>query len=178
MEDYNRMRPAPVKVRHSLSHNKQGLFVETGELRVLISSIDAPWGRPMIDAFRSCGCKVAFMSTDSRDGAKTAQTTGSLFYPGDGTEDGIAQALTYLKSHWGGVDAVFLPAAVGKLELPEKITKIVIGDEDNNAKEGAATYINIADAGVDMAALGRFCVFLCSGSGKGLRGQSFWIVGA
>lgn len=178
MEDYNRMRPAPAKIRRSLPPSKQGLLVETGELRILVSDIDAVWGRSLVDAFRESGCKVAFISADSRKGTKTAQATGSLFYPAHNTNESVLQALDYLASHWGGIDAVILTPVDSTLELPERITKIVIGTEGVIPQDCSATYINIYDESVDMAALGRFCVFLCSDSGKGLRGQSFRMAGA
>lgn len=162
MEDHRlRQSAQPRGKAGTFMRFRPGLYVATGALRVLLEDVSCSWSAAIIDAFRSAGCKLAFTGTDIQTGRHIAQKTGTLFYPGDDAESAIA----YLRSHWGGLDALIVPSGADNLNL--RITTW----RDDSALDEVVTELHIDKTTADFSALGRFCVFICSESGRGLRGQ-------
>lgn len=181
MDDYRRMRSASAVGRSmSMRTKPQGLYVNVSSIRVLLLSMNEKWSSSLIDAFRSAGCKVAFLDSDSKRGTALAQSTGSLFYPSKSVDNNsVSDALAYLTAHWGGVDAVIM-AASDIVTLPGGVcdySQIVIANDSEQfspdilTERCDSTAILLQNDCYDACALGKFCVFLSSESGFGLRGQ-------
>lgn len=62
-------------------------------------------GRETLRLYRALGCRVAFCSTDMKEGARLAQEAGCRHYPMDWSVSGVAEKVRAdMIRHWGGID--------------------------------------------------------------------------
>ncbi|MCM1483535.1 MAG: SDR family oxidoreductase [Muribaculaceae bacterium] len=108
MEDYKAGRTSAS--RRPVSSKRTG----TGEInvkfpsrRVFITGGASGIGRATVSRFCNAGCRVAFCDSDRTKGAKTAQDTGSQFYPCDVTDhEALEQVMSKLYDKWGDIDII------------------------------------------------------------------------
>ncbi|MCM1504527.1 MAG: SDR family oxidoreductase [Muribaculum sp.] len=75
--------------------------------RVFVTGGASGIGASIVKAFCNAGCRVAFCDIDNKVGHKTAQDTGSQFYPLDVADsDGLESCLDRILSTWGDIDII------------------------------------------------------------------------
>ncbi len=101
--------------------------------RVFVTGGASGIGASIVKAFCNAGCRVAFCDIDNKQGAKTAQDTGSQFYPLD-VADSIAldSCLSKILELWGDIDIIvnnvgisqFLPLTETSIDDFDKILSV------------------------------------------------------
>lgn len=106
MDEYRRRRFVSSSVRRTPKGTRVGeINVKFPPRRVFVTGGANGLGRVIVKAFADVGCRVAFCDIDKRNGALTAQSTGSRFYPVDVTDaDALHDCMMDVFNNWGDID--------------------------------------------------------------------------
>ncbi len=159
--------------------------------------------RSIVSRFVSSGCKTAFCSTSSKDGAALSQTSGARFYPVKSLDEkSIDEVIDDVTRHWGCPDTLIINQGENSCCATELYdTRVIARLDDSDTrlriiemalKSGDSEAINLSDmATADKTArkinrivvrersercgeiVSSLCVFICEPCGRFLAGQMF-----
>lgn len=91
--------------------------------RVLVTGGAKGIGRAVVEAFREVGCQVAFCDVDELEGRRTAEATGSRFFPVDVADAGaLERCMERIFKDWGDIDVLINNVGVSEFRPLEEAT--------------------------------------------------------
>ncbi len=109
MEDYRSGKLSAHSTHHPGRKSSTDAAPALAGLRVIVTDgLSEPLTSRIVKKLLEEGCKVAFMGTDSKEGARFAQASGAQFHPVKDTAsaDALSAAVGYVRNRWGEVDVI------------------------------------------------------------------------
>lgn len=118
-----------VKSQRPVAGVKPGTInVEFPPRRVFVTGGASGIGRAVVEAFRKADCRVAFCDIGSKAGNRTAQMTGTRFYPVDVTDCvALENCMEHIIADWGDIDIIVNNVGISDF-MP--ITETTVSDFD------------------------------------------------
>lgn len=150
-------------------------------LRVLVTDATTPAAEAVVRRLTGVGCRVAFTSTDLRQGRELSQATGSRFYPVKAAGLHVGPVVDNLCEVWGGVDAMVLTGVHASeqsgIAVPESCTRVIALGLDAQLPECVArdglTVNAVRPENISAADAAEFCLYLLLPASSFINKQLF-----
>lgn len=153
------------------------LSVKFAPLRVLVTDGATAEGEAIVKRLGAAGCRVAFISSDVKQGRALSQISGSRFYPMSAAESVCED----IESKWGGIDAIILTGEDASnapaVQVPQGCIRVIAAGCNATLPDFAvpdrATVNALDTTGLEPADCAQFCLYLCLPSSGFINRQSF-----